>query len=112
MNEDKNTLDYDLIFDEIKKVRRSKHISQNKIAKALNIYPTTYCKIESGNIHVSLEKIDKVCTYLEIDIANLFARASKTSKTYLEKTFSDYLVFLSYRKRKFILRVLKLLIVL
>lgn len=55
-----------MIIDNIKKIRVTKKISQQKIANFLNISQGTYRDIESSKIRLSLDNFLLICEYLKI----------------------------------------------
>jgi len=65
------------IIEEIKKIRKSKKISQSEIGNYLSISQGTYRDIESGKIRLSLDNYLLICKYLKIDPTKLINDNSK-----------------------------------
>ncbi len=69
------------IIQSIKKIRKSKKISQTEMGKFLSISQGTYRDIESEKIRLSLDNYLLICQYLEIDPTDLLRNNNETTIT-------------------------------
>lgn len=61
----------------IRRIRRSKGLSQKNLANALNITDATFARYESGEILPNAEQIWKICKELEVYETDLFQTDNK-----------------------------------
>ncbi|MDY4857675.1 MAG: helix-turn-helix transcriptional regulator [Candidatus Onthovivens sp.] len=79
-----------MIIDNIKKIRETKKISQQRIANFLNISQGTYRDIESSKIRLSLDNFLLICEYLEISPMQLLKQNADEQYLILsEKDIND-----------------------
>lgn len=64
---DKNSV----IAERIKLIRMQKEISQSKIAKALNLTTTAYCRIENNQTQLTINNLFKISEVLNSSIQEL-----------------------------------------
>lgn len=55
-----------LITQKIKNARETKNISQSWMAHKLGIHRSTYCEIENGNIELTVSRLFKILSLLDI----------------------------------------------
>lgn len=61
-----------LLGKRIKELRKSKNLTQEKLAEMINLETTTLSGIESGRHYPSLPTIEKIAQNLNVDIYSLF----------------------------------------
>jgi transcriptional regulator with XRE-family HTH domain len=61
----------------IKKCRKNKSFSQERLALLSNIDRTYICDVEKGERNISVDVLEKLANALEIPISELFAQAEK-----------------------------------
>ena len=61
----------------IRKIRRSKGLSQRNVADALEVTDATFARYESGEILPNAEQIWKICEELEVYESDLFETGNK-----------------------------------
>ena len=59
------------VLANIIKIRNDKRITQLDIAAALDIDMSTYSKIESGKIALSVDRLAKIASFLGIDVVDV-----------------------------------------
>jgi transcriptional regulator with XRE-family HTH domain len=59
----------------IKEARIAKNISQNAIAKKLNMSDSAYSRLENGEVQITLTQIEKISQELSISITELLSLA-------------------------------------
>jgi len=60
------------VTENIKNIRRQKGISQESIAYDLGIDYSTYGKIERGQIGLTVDRLEKIATILDVSIEELY----------------------------------------
>jgi transcriptional regulator with XRE-family HTH domain len=60
------------VVKKIREIRVQKGYSQEYLASQLSISQQAYCEYENGKVTLSLEKLEKICTVLEISPEELF----------------------------------------
>ena len=86
----------------IKKIREKRNISQEELAKHLNISVGKVKKIEKGKLILNPSFLSRLCHYLKIDMNNLFNCSEKNDKSD-DAMFSYSLeLYNSQRKKKII----------
>lgn len=66
------TRDLQVIYNNMRLIRKKKSLTQKQVAYYLHIDRTTYCRYENGDIMPSIYFIINFCNYMKIDINNLF----------------------------------------
>jgi len=59
-------LDYSIIGNRIKTIRKKKKITQATLAEALDVSDSTISRIERGDLKVSLSRLNQICEVLEV----------------------------------------------
>ena len=62
-----------IIGTEIKKLRRSKKISQEKLAEMSELHPTYIGQIERGEKNVSVDVLIRILSSLDVKLADFFS---------------------------------------
>ena len=66
-------------MNQLKKLRKERHISQADIAKELGIKPAAISKYETGRVPLSEESIIKLCNLLSVSSDELLGLSSGTA---------------------------------
>ena len=61
----------DRILTNIIKIRNEKRIKQIDIASVLDIDMSTYSKIESGKIALSVDRLEQIASFFEMDVVDV-----------------------------------------
>lgn len=72
----------------IRLIREIKELSQEYVAIKLHMSQSAYAKIERGETRLTVERLGKICSVLEIDIPQLF-RESQILNRLQQKNFSE-----------------------
>ncbi len=100
-------LDYNVIGARIKQARLAKNYTQEDLAEKIDISVAFLSRVERGNSHLNLNRLDQICNLLDVSEAYLLSGASSNSESYLDKEFSDLLKKCSPEKQKLIYKVAK-----
>jgi len=61
----------DKVLTNIVKIRNEKRQTQIDIAAALDIDMSTYCRIESGKIALSVDRLAKIASFFELEVVDV-----------------------------------------
>lgn len=61
--------------DRLKELRKSKHVTQANVAKAIGCVGQYYQKIEYGKVKPSYDKIEKLADFFEVSTDYLLGRS-------------------------------------
>ena len=98
-------LDYTVIGQRIKQARLAKNLTQEDLAEKIDISVACLSRVERGNSHVNLKRLNQLCKLLDVDEGYVLNGASSDSNNYLDKEFSELLKGCSPEKQKLIYRV-------
>jgi transcriptional regulator with XRE-family HTH domain len=106
----KMAVDFKLIGNRIKAVRKNRDITQEMLAEWLS-YSTGYISnMERGTTKISLSTLARIADLLDCDIAELVTGSSTGKKTYLDEEFGALLTKLTDDEKRTAYRVLDLYI--
>ena len=83
-----------LITDQIKKQRLIKGLTQQQIAKKLEISVPTYSRIESGKTKLNFNFLKKICEALEIDYQDVLSSVIPTSSSKEIEQIKEEMLFI------------------
>ena len=101
-------IDYKLIGERIKRVRKSRGITQDALAERLNVSIGYVSQVERGITKISLDLLGAISGILEYDIAALVTESAIKSSEYMESEILAEIRKLDSKKKKYILEVIKL----
>ena len=100
-------LDYNIIGSRIKQARLAKNYTQEDLAEKIDISVAFLSRVERGNSHLNLKRLNQICGLLDVTEAYVLNGASSNSQNYLDKEFSELLKNCSPEKQKLIYNVAK-----
>jgi transcriptional regulator with XRE-family HTH domain len=62
-----------MIAQTIRKLRLERSFTQEYVALELGISQNAYCKIENGQVQLTVERLEKIAVILDVPMATLFA---------------------------------------
>jgi len=74
-----------LLIDNLKTLRKEKKITQTLLAQQCDMLPSTYSRLESGQVSPQLQTLERVCEVLEIDVVQLFQPREINEKSLAQK---------------------------
>lgn len=101
--------DYNVIGERIKKARKSKNITQEKLAEKLDVSIAFLSRIERGSSQINLKRLGQICEILGITEGEILNGTTSKSVKYLEAEFSQLLKTCSPEKQKLIYDVAKVI---
>lgn len=99
--------DYSVIGKRIKEARNNQNLTQEELADELNISVAFLSRVERGNSHINLKRLNQICGLLDVSEGYLLNGASSSSENYLDKEFTDLIKSVSPEKQKLIYNVAK-----
>ncbi len=78
-----------MIHQKLKELRKEKGLSQDDVAKSLNVQQHTYSGWETGKHQISVDKIPAICNFFEIEPAELFSNS--VNQTFNDKVQNGYI---------------------
>ena len=101
-------IDYKLIGERIKRVRKAAGITQETLAEHLNVSIGYVSQVERGITKISLDLLAAISSILKCDIAELITESAVNSSEYMEPEIINEIRKLDRNKKKFILNIIKM----
>ena len=101
-------IDYKLIGERIKRVRKSNGMTQDLLAEKLGVSIGYVSQVERGITKISLDLLGAISSALECDIASFIAESATNSSDYMESELLGEIRKLDGKKKKYILEIIKL----
>ena len=103
-------IDYSVIGSRIKQARLAKNMTQEDLADKIDISVAFLSRVERGNSHINLKRLNQLCGLLDVSEGYLLNGASSSSENYLDKEFTDLIKSVSPEKQKLIYNVAKAIV--
>ena len=100
-------IDYSVIGSRIKQARLARNMTQEDLADKIDISVGFLSRVERGNSHINLKRLNQLCDLLDVSEGYLLNGASSSSENYLDKEFTDLIKSVSPEKQKLIYNVAK-----
>ena len=104
-------VDYGAIGQRIKQVRRSRDMTQERLAEALSVSVGYISQIERGVTKINLDTLAAVAAHLNCELSELVTGVSVLQGRYLEGELAQLVDQMDGRQRKMLLEVAKLILV-
>lgn len=101
-------IDYKLIGERIKKARKARGITQEALAERLNVSIGYVSQVERGITKISLDLLGAISSILNCDVASFISESAIKSNEYMESEIMNEIKKLDYKKKKFVLDMIKL----
>lgn len=101
-------IDYKLIGERIKKIRKTREMTQEILAEKLNVSIGYVSQVERGITKISLNLLGAISSVLNYDIAGFITESATNSNEYIETELLYEIRKLDRNKKKFILEIIKL----
>ena len=102
-------IDYSVIGSRIKQARLAKNMTQEDLADKIDISVAFLSRVERGNSHINLKRLNQLCGLLDVSEGYLLNGASSSSENYLDKEFTQLIKSVSPEKQKLIYKVAKVI---
>ena len=84
-------IDFNIIGKRLKEARNKKGLTQEQLVEQMGVSIAYLSKIETGKIHINLERLSQICNILDVTEGEILNGVSITSDKYLNKEFSTIL---------------------
>jgi transcriptional regulator with XRE-family HTH domain len=101
-------IDYKLIGERIKQVRKSRNMTQEALAEKLNVSIGYVSQVERGITKISLDLLGAISTILDCDVATLISESAIHSNDYMMTEMIEAISKLDDKKRKYIFEIIKI----
>ena len=98
-------VDFNIIGKRLKESRKKKGLTQEKLAELMNVSIAYLSKVETGKIHINLERLSQICNILGVTEGEILNGVSNNSSTYLNSEFNELLRNCSAEKQKLIYKI-------
>ena len=102
-------LDYNIIGERIKQARMNKKLTQENLAERLEVSVAFLSRIERGSSHINLNRLNQICSILEITEVEILNGTSYDSSLYLNTDFFNLLKNCPPEKIRLIYNVAKVI---
>ena len=102
-------LDYKVIGQRLKNARVAKNLTQEDLAEQIDISVAFLSRVERGNSHINLKRLNQLCRLLDVSEGYILNGASSNSTNYLDKEFSELLKGCSSEKQRLIYDIAKVI---
>lgn len=103
-------LDYTVIGQRIKQARLAKNLTQEDLAEQVDISVAFLSRVERGNSHINLKRLNQLCGLLDVSEGYVLNGASSNSTNYLNREFAELLKNCPPEKQKLIYNVAQTII--
>lgn len=102
-------VDFSIIGKRIKTARRKKGLTQENLVEKMGVSIAYLSKVETGRIHINLERLSQICNILDITEGEILNGVSNNSSKYLNYEFNELLQNCSSKKQKLIYDIAKVI---
>lgn len=103
-------IDYGLIGERVRKARKSKKWSQERLSEEIDVSTAFMSRIEQGRGKVNLKRLALLSEALEIPIEELITGTVVDSKNYLDRDLYDILIQCTPTKQRLIYNIAKIVL--
>ena len=103
-------VDYKIIGERLKKVRKDKGITQEVLADKMEVSIVFLSRVERGSLHINLKRLSQICEILGVSEGYILNGTYSNSTSYLEKDFKELLDITTNDKKELIYRIAKTII--
>lgn len=105
-------LDYSIIGERLKlaRVNSKEKLTQEKLAEKLDVSVPYLSRVECGDTHINLKRLNQICEILEVTEGEILNGASTTSSNYLFEDFAKLLSNCSTEKIQLIYNIAKMIV--
>lgn len=103
-------VDFSIIGMRIKEARKKKGLTQEQLVEKMGVSIAYLSKVETGKIHINLERLSQICAILGITEGEILNGVSNHSEKYLNSEFHDLLRKCSPQKQKLAYQILQVIL--
>ena len=102
--------DFKVIGQRLRRARLDKKMTQDTLAKELDVSVAFLSRIENGASHINLKRLSQVCDILGVTEGEILNGTSNSSKRYLNSEFAEILDKCPADKQKLLYKIAKAII--
>jgi len=102
-------VDFSIISIRIKEARKNKGLTQEQLVEKMGVSIAYLSKVETGKIHINLERLSEICGILEVTEGDILNGVSNHSEKYLNSEFHELLKKCSPKKQKLAYQIIQLI---
>lgn len=103
-------VDFSIIGKRIKAARKNKGLTQENLVEKMGVSIAYLSKVETGRIHINLERLSEICGILEVTEGEILNGVSNNSSKYLNPEFNELLQNCSSKNQKLIYDIAKVIV--
>ena len=100
-------VDFSIIGQRLKEARKKKNLTQDKLSEKMGVSIAYLSKVETGKVHINLERLSQICSILNITEGEILNGVSNNSNSYLHYEFNELLKKSSPKNLKIAYKILK-----
>ena len=100
-------VDFNIIGKRLKNARKNKHLTKDKLSEQMGVSIAYLSKVETGKIHINIERLSQMCNILNITEGEILNGVSNHSDRYLHSEFYTLLKNYSPKKQKIAYKIIK-----
>jgi len=101
-------IDYKIIGERIRKGRKEKGLTQERLSEEIDITIAFLSRIERGAAQINLRRLAQISTVLDIPIEKLITGTTVTATNYLDKELYNVLIQCTPQKQRLIYNIAKM----
>lgn len=101
-------IDYRLIGERIKYLRKVRGMTQEVMAERLNVSIGYVSQVERGITKISLDLLGAISSILDCDVAYFVSESAVNSNDYMQSELVNEIRKLDDKKRKYILKIIRI----
>ena len=103
-------IDFSIIGKRLKTARKDKKLTQYDLAEKMNVSIAYLSKVETGKIHINLERLSQICSILDVSEGEILNGVSNNSQKYLDLEFYELLKNCPPEKQKLVYNIIQVII--
>lgn len=100
-------IDFSIIGKRLKQARKEKGLTQEQLVEKMGVSIAYLSKVETGKIHINLERLSQICEILNISEGKILNGTSNSSEMYLNSEFNSLLKKCSSKQLKLAYKILR-----
>lgn len=102
-------VDFSIIGKRLKEARKKKGLTQEHLSEKMGVSIAYLSKVETGKIHINLERLSEICGILEVTEGEILNGVSNNSEKYLHSEFNELLRKCSPKNQKLAYQILQII---
>ena len=100
-------IDFTIIGNRLKIARKNKGLTQEQLVEKMGVSIAYLSKIETGKIHINLERLSQICNILDVSEGEILNGVSCNSEKYLNSEFNALLKKCTPKQQKLAYKIIQ-----